>query len=89
MLNPKHIEETVLKISQAIPSGFGQAPENFKSQVKAILTASFEKMDLVSREEFDIQTAVLAKTRSKLEALEKKVSQLEEAGAAKGESDQD
>ncbi|MDG6774476.1 accessory factor UbiK family protein [Thiomicrorhabdus sp. ZW0627] len=79
MLNPKQIEETVLKITQAIPNGFGQTPDNFKSQVKAILTASFEKMDLVSREEFDIQMAVLAKTRAKLEALEEKVAELEQA----------
>lgn len=77
MLDPKQIEETVVKLSQAIPSGLGQAPEELKSQFKAILTASFEKMDLVSRDEFDLQSAVLAKTRTKLEALEKKVEQLE------------
>lgn len=77
MINPKQIEETVLKISQAIPGGFGEVPAGLKAQIKAILTASFEKMDLVTRDEFDVQKAVLAKTRAKLEALEIKVSEWE------------
>lgn len=83
MFNPKQIEETVVKLSQAIPSGLGQAPEELKSQFKAILTASFEQMDLVSRDEFDLQSAVLAKTRAKLEAMEKKIEQLESLVDAK------
>jgi len=77
MIDPKQIEETVLKISQAIPSGFGEAPEGLKAQIKSILTASLDKMDIVTREEFDVQKAVLTKTRSKLDALEKKVLELE------------
>ena len=77
MLNSKQIEETVLKISQAIPNGFAEAPVGLKAQVKSVITASLQKMDLVTREEFDVQKAVLAKTRSKLEALEKKVSNWE------------
>lgn len=77
MIDPKQIEQTILKISEAIPSGFGEAPAGLKSQIKAILTASFEKMDLVTRDEFDVQKAVLAKTRAKLEALEAKVAEWE------------
>ena len=77
MINPKQIEETVLKISQAIPGGFGEAPAGLKAQIKSILVASLEKMDIVTREEFDVQKAVLAKTRAKLEALEAKVNQWE------------
>ena len=77
MIDPKQIEETVLKISQAIPAGFGEPPAAMKAQIKSILTASLQKMDVVTREEFDIQKAVLAKTRAKLDALEKKVSEWE------------
>ncbi len=79
MIDPKQIEETVLKISQTIPGGFGEAPAGLKSQIRAILTASLDKMDIVTREEFDIQKAVLAKTRAKLEQLEKKLAELESA----------
>lgn len=77
MIDPKQIEDTVLKISRAIPNGFGEAPEGLKAQIKSILTASLDKMDVVTRDEFDVQKAVLAKTRAKLEALEKKVADLE------------
>jgi len=77
MIDPKQIEDAVLKISQAIPGGFGEAPEGLKAQIKSILTASLEKMDMVTRDEFDVQKAVLAKTRAKLEVLEKKILELE------------
>lgn len=60
----------------------GQALENspakdIEKNVKAMLTQGFSKLDLVTREEFDIQTQVLAKTRAKLEALESRVAELE------------
>ena len=60
----------------------GQALENspakdIEKNVKAMLTQGFSKLDLVTREEFDIQTQVLAKTRAKLEALEARVAELE------------
>ncbi len=77
MLNPSQLEEMAKKIAEIIPQGVGNVPSGIKDQVKVILSRSLEKMDLVSREEFDIQVAVLAKTRQKLEALEKVVSELE------------
>jgi BMFP domain-containing protein YqiC len=49
--------------------------ENFK----AVLQSGLTKLDLVSRQEFDVQAAVLKRTREKLEALEKRVSDMEEA----------
>lgn len=77
MLDPKQLESMVEKISEILPPGFGELPENVKKNLKMTLSSVFQKMDLVSREEFDIQSAVLAKTRQKLEALERKVSELE------------
>lgn len=77
MLNPSQLESVAKKIADVIPQGLGGMPEGVQTQVKAILSSSFEKMDLVSREEFDIQKGVLAKTRAKLEALEKQVAELE------------
>ncbi len=53
-----------------------------QKNLKAMLTQSFTKMDLVTREEFDIQTQVLARTREKLTALEARLAALEIPGAA-------
>ncbi|MBI3231393.1 MAG: accessory factor UbiK family protein [Burkholderiales bacterium] len=62
------------KISQAVEAS---PAKDIEKNVKAMMTQGFSKLDLVTREEFDIQTQVLAKTRSKLEALEARVAELE------------
>lgn len=77
MLNPSQLESIVTKISESLPPGLGELPENMQKNLKMTLSAVFQKMDLVSREEFDVQTQVLAKTRQKLDALEKKVAEFE------------
>lgn len=77
MLNPSQLESVAKKIAEIIPEGFGEVPSGMQSQVKTVLASAFDKMELVTREEFDIQSAVLAKTRSKLEQLEKQVAELE------------
>jgi BMFP domain-containing protein YqiC len=51
--------------------------KDIERNIKAILAQGFAKLDLVTREEFDIQTRVLARTRERLEALERKVAELE------------
>lgn len=73
MLTAKNLESLVETISQNIPEGFGQMPDGLRQQFKQSLTIALQKMDLVTREEFDVQKAVLAKTRAKLEALEQQV----------------
>ncbi|NNG24687.1 accessory factor UbiK family protein [Telluria aromaticivorans] len=62
------------KINQALES---TPAKDIQRNVKAMATQGFSKLDLVTREEFDIQTQVLAKTRAKLEALELRVVELE------------
>lgn len=69
------------KINQALDS----APaKDIERNVKAMVTQGFSKLDLVTREEFDIQAQVLAKTRAKLEALELRVVELESRLSAQG-----
>lgn len=72
------------KISQAIENS---PAKDIEKNVKSMMTQGFSKLDLVTREEFDIQTQVLAKTRAKLEALETRLAELEakSAGGAKVE----
>ena len=62
------------KISEAIRNS---PAKDIEKNVRAMMNQGFQKMDLVTREEFDLQSRVLAKTREKLEALEAKVTALE------------
>jgi ubiquinone biosynthesis accessory factor UbiK len=62
------------KINQAIENS---PAKDIEKNVKSMMTQGFARLDLVTREEFDVQAQVLAKTRSKLEALEARVAELE------------
>lgn len=64
------------KINHAIENS---PAKDIEKNMKAMLTQGFSKLDLVTREEFDVQTQVLAKARAKLEALEARVAELEAA----------
>lgn len=77
MLDTKKIEEVVKSISDALPSSLTAVQADVEKNVRAAMSATFAKLDLVTREEFDIQTQVLHRTREKLEALEKRVAELE------------
>lgn len=74
MVDPKNIEQVLNDLRQAIPGGFAQGIEK---NLRAALTAGLAKLDLVTREELEVQTAVLTRTREKLEVLEKLVADLE------------
>jgi len=77
MLDPKKIEEIANTISGALPPGLTAMQADVEKNIRSAMSATFAKLDLVTREEFDIQTQVLHRTREKLEALEKVVSELE------------
>ena len=74
MNNSNFFSDLQGKINQALESG---PAKDIERNVKAAMTSGFSKLDLVTREEFDIQAQVLAKTRTKLEALELRVIELE------------
>ena len=76
MIDAKHINELVKNFMQAFPPGLKTVPKELENNIKAALTAAFAKMDLVTREEFDVQTAVLKRTREKLNELEAKLAAL-------------
>ena len=67
-------EDIQSKINQALENS---PAKDIEKNVKAMLSQGFSKLDLVTREEFDIQAQVLAKTRAKLEELEARVAELE------------
>ncbi len=77
MINSKQISSLVETIANVIPEQLENIPENAQKNIRSTLSSAFAKMNLVTREEFDLQTNVLAKTRQKLEALEKKIVEFE------------
>ncbi len=77
MLDTKKIEEFAEKFSQSIPPGAKAFKEDMEKSFKQILQSAIAKMDLVTREEFDVQKKVLAKTREKIDFLEKAIAELE------------
>ena len=77
MIDPKTIDDLANKFSEAIPPGAKAFQADLHQQFKQVIQSLLSKMDLVTREEFDAQVKVLARTREKLEALEKTVAALE------------
>jgi hypothetical protein len=78
MFDPKSIDNIADRIANAIPPGLNNFKDDIEKNFHALLQSALSKLDLVSREEFEVQKAVLAKTRSKLDDLEKRVAELEQ-----------
>jgi len=70
-------DDLARRLSQLLPPGLAGMRDELERNVRAVLQQSLARMDLVSREEFEVQQAVLARSRSRLEALEKQVAELE------------
>jgi BMFP domain-containing protein YqiC len=79
MLDPKKIEEVVQSLTNALPPGLTAMQADVEKNVKTALSGMFAKLDLVTREEFDVQTQVLQRTREKLDALEQQVAELSQS----------
>ena len=72
------IDRIMMELSQRLPAGLGQLREEVENNARAVLREAVTRLDLISREEFDIQQQVLARTRARLEQLEQEVRQLEQ-----------
>lgn len=75
--NPKQLDDLTDRLIDLLPTGVREMQDDLEKNVRALMQGTFAKMNLVTREEFDVQTAVLARTREKLEALEKQLADLE------------
>ncbi|MCP8686363.1 accessory factor UbiK family protein [Marinobacterium sedimentorum] len=79
MLNQKIIETLSAQLSELFEGGRGlPGQEAMRQQVRAVLQSSFARLDLVTRDEFDAQAAVLGRTREKVDQLERKLSEIEQ-----------
>lgn len=80
MTNPGEQFDTFFKqFTNALPQGMLQLHQDLEKNLRVALEAVLHRMNIVTREEFDVQSAVLARTRERLEALEKRVAALEES----------
>ena len=80
MLNASTLDELAKKIGQTINAS---PARDIEKNVKALLQSGLQRLDLVPREEFELQAQVLLRTREKLEALEARVAELEAQAAAR------
>ncbi|WOS41307.1 ubiquinone biosynthesis accessory factor UbiK [Xanthomonas rydalmerensis] len=79
MIDLNHLDDLARRLSDLVPPGLRQSRDELQSTFKSALQAGLGKLDLVTREEFEVQRAVLLRTREKLEALERSVAALEAA----------
>lgn len=77
MTKTNFLKQLASQLTDALPSHVGTLKKDFEKNCQSILTAAFAKFDLVTREEFDIQTKVLSRTRKKLEEMEEQIKALE------------
>ncbi len=75
--NGPTLDELARKLADSVPGGLKSMGEDMERNFKSLLQSALARMDLVTREEFDVQLAVLARTREKLEALEARLEALE------------
>lgn len=78
MINAKKIEEIAKQVTDSIPPGLKSMANDLEDKTKTVLQRKLSQLDVVTREEFDVQTQVLIKTRSKLAAMEATIAELEQ-----------
>ena len=76
-MSDNSISDLASKLADAVPEGLRSMRKDLEENFRSVLAAGLGKLDLVTREEFDVQEAVLARTREKLEALEKRLEEHE------------
>ncbi len=77
MIDNRTLDALTEKLTAALPDSVKLMQKDLESNFRSVLEAAFSKMNLVSREEFDVQAALLARTREKLEQLEQQITDLE------------
>src|SRR5690606_20592131 len=86
--NRFNLDDLARQLAQSLPQNLRALGDDLERNFRALLHSGIERMDLVTREEFDVQSAVLERTREKLEALEARLAELERDLAARNGSTQ-
>ncbi|RLM22633.1 hypothetical protein BIY29_11605 [Brenneria alni] len=77
MIDPKKIEQIARQVHESMPKGIRELGDDVEKKIRQVLQAQFSRLDLVNREEFDVQTQVLLRTREKIARLEQRLTELE------------
>ena len=77
-MSEKTLQDLVRKLADAVPDGLQSVRSDLEKNFRSVLQSGFDKLELVTREEFEVQEAVLQRTREKLEALEERLKELED-----------
>lgn len=77
MIDPKKIEQIARQVHESMPKGIRDLGDDVEKKVRQVLQSQLTRLDMVSREEFDVQTQVLLRTREKLVLLEQRLNELE------------
>lgn len=80
-MDPKFVDELARRLADALPQGLRALQADAEENFRAVLQATLSRLDLVTREEFDVQAAVLRRTREKLATLEARLAALESPAA--------
>lgn len=86
MIDPKLLDDLARRLASVVPPGIQLLQDDLRNNLRAALESALARMDLVTREEFDAQAAVLARTRMRLEQLEASLRELEAAAAVDSDS---
>lgn len=84
MLDPKQLDDLARRFAENLPAGVREFQQEVEKNVRTAMQSAFSRMELVTREEFDAQAKVLARTRAQLDELQARVQALEERLASKG-----
>ncbi|MDW8478767.1 MAG: accessory factor UbiK family protein [Xanthomonadales bacterium] len=87
MIDLRALDELARRLSAALPPGAAAVGQDLADHLRAALRAACERLDFVSRAEFDVQRCVLLRTREKLELLEQRVAELEARLAHQGHAE--
>jgi len=76
-MSEKTLQDLVRKLADAVPDGLQSVRSDLEKNFRSVLQSGLDKLELVTREEFEVQEAVLQRTREKLEALEERLKEME------------
>jgi BMFP domain-containing protein YqiC len=80
--DPKTLDELARKLSESVPPGLAAVRDDLERNFRAVLQSGLARLDLVTRQEFEVQAGVLRRTRERLEQLEQRLAALEETPPA-------
>ena len=82
MIDARTLDDLARRLAAAMPPGLHELQADLEKNLRAVLESALGRLELVGREEFEVQRAVLARTREKLETLEQRVAALERGASA-------